>query len=384
MGRALLHSPTRAALGTPAGLGRTSLRAGRVVLGAAVGLTALGLVMLYSSSSALGVARGGDPTFHLARQLRWVALGVGAGWMMAVVPLTLLRRVARPVLFTTLVLLVYTLAFGHEVKHSRRWIRIAGASLQASEFLKIALLLYLADRLAARDEASAFERRTPLLAMLAPVGLGAALVLVQPDLGMALFLVAESVVLLALAGVRPTRVLPFAATVAPLLMLYGYTRFAHVRRRLAGPGAQVEESLVAIGSGGPLGRGLGEGLQKVGVPETNTDFIFAVIGEELGFLGCAAVVLAFMAMAWYGRRVAWNARVLGPYAYYLAAGAVFFVTFQALINVAVVTASAPTKGIPLPFISMGGSNLLVCCMAVGLVLGIARRTAAAAGDDPWA
>ena len=109
-----------------------------------------------------------------------------------------------------------------------------------------------------------------------------------------------------------------------------------------------------------------------------------MIGEELGFLGTTAVVLAFMALVWFGRRVAWNARVLGAHAYFLAAGAVFIVCFQALINVAVVTASAPTKGIPLPFISMGGSNLLVCASAIGLLVGISRRTAAAAGDDPWA
>jgi cell division protein FtsW len=377
---ALVRAP---ALPAQTGLGAQSLHAGRVVLGTAVGLVALGLVMLYSTSSVQGAVRGSDTTFHLARQLRWVVLAGLLGLFAARVPLAWLERGARPALYAVVGLLGVTLFLGHEVNQSRRWIRVVGFSLQASELLKVAVLLYLASRLAERDEERTFGGPLPLLGLLAPVGLGAVLVLVQPDLGTALFVVAEAIVLLALAGVRPTRVLSFAVTVAPLLLLYGYARFAHVRKRLSGAGFQVEESLVAIGSGGLLGRGLGQGLQKTGVPETTTDFIFAVIGEELGFVGTSVVVLSFMAIAWYGRRVAWNARILGPHAWFLAAGAAFIVAFQALINVAVVTASAPTKGIPLPFISMGGSNLLVCAFCVGLIHGIARRTAAAVGEDPW-
>jgi cell division protein FtsW len=230
-----------------------------------------------------------------------------------------------------------------------------------------------------------------VIALLAPIGIGAGLVLVEPDLGTALFIVAQAVVLLALAGVRPTRFVPFALTVGPLLFLYGFSRFGHVRKRLAlfagesEAGHQVTEALVALGSGGLFGRGLGEGTQKLFyVPEANTDFIFAVIGEELGFVACAAVVLAYAAMAWFGRKVAWRARALGPHAYYLAAGSVFVVTFQALINIAVVTGMAPTKGVSLPFVSLGGSNLIAVCACVGLVWNVARRTAAGAGEDPWA
>jgi cell division protein FtsW len=152
-----------------------------------------------------------------------------------------------------------------------------------------------------------------------------------------------------------------------------------------GPGDQVREALVAIGSGGLTGVGLGEGGHKLGfVPEIQTDFIFAMVGEELGFLGCVGVVLTFMLFTWYGSRLAWHARALGSYACYLAAGAVFIVAFQAVINLAVVTGLAPTKGIALPFLSKGGSNLLMVSICVGLLVNIARRTADAVGEDPWA
>jgi cell division protein FtsW len=361
------------------------------VLGVTVGLIALGLVMVYSTSAGLEAARGSADAGGLVRQLRWVLLAGLLGWAVSRASESLLRRAARPVLAAAVLLLVLTLVLGPAVKGSRRWLYVGAFSIQPSELLKIGVLLYLADRLASREGAQSFGHPGPLLPILAPVGLGVGLVLVAPDLGTSLFLVAETVVLLGLAGVRPTRVVPFALTVVPVILVFAYTRFPHVRERLAlyteGPGAgtQVHEALVAIGSGGLWGKGLGQGAQKVGYfSEAHNDFIFAVIGEELGFLGCASVVLGFMAFAWYGRHVAWRARVLGPHAFYLAAGATFIVAFQALINIAVVTATAPTKGVSLPFISTGGSNLMMACTCVGLILNVARRTAAAEPEEPWA
>ena len=384
--QAILQNPPLDALAGREGVARQSLQAGRVVLGCAVGLTALGLVMLYSATSARGVAPGleHDANEALTGQLRWVFLGLLAGWAASAMPLAWLRRGVVPTFLAVLALLAYLLIAGYEVNGARRWVRLFGISLQPSEFLKLVVVVYLAHRLATREEGGPFAGPTRLLSILAPVGLGAFLVLLEPDLGTSLFIVAEAVVLLALAGIRPTRVIPFVVTVLPLLLFYAYTRFGPVRERLAGTGQQVEEALVAVGSGGLAGVGLGQGSQKLGsVPEMETDFIFALVGEELGFLGCAAVVVAFMAIAWYGRRLAWNARLLGPFPYYLAAGAFFVVAFQALINVAVVTRVAPTKGISLPFISKGGSNFLLVALCVGLLLNVARRTAAEAGEEPW-
>jgi cell division protein FtsW len=372
------------------GAAHEALQAGRVVLAIAVGLTALGLVMIYSSSSSREAALGLDTTAALSRQLRWVFIAAAVGWIVSRAKLETLRLAAKPFFVATLVLLAVTLVLARPVNGSRRWLQVAGFSLQASELLKIAVLLYLSERLAARDSDSSFGDRTPLFALLAPVGIGTALVFLEPDLGTALFVVAEAVVLLALAGIRPTRFVPFALTATPLLLLYAYSRFAHVKKRLAifaggaKTGDQVYESVIAVGSGGLVGRGLGAGTQKLFyVPEANTDFIFAVLAEELGFVASAAVVIAFMALVWYGRKVAWRARAVGLHAYYLAAGATFILGFQALINIAVVTASAPTKGVSLPFLSMGGSDLIMAATAVGILVNVSRRTAAAAADDTW-
>ncbi len=383
--QALLASPTFDTLAGRAGVARLSLRAGRVIVGVAVGLTALGLVMLYSATSAKSMAPGldGNANGALTGQLRWVFLGLVGGWGASLVPLSWLRRAVVPCFLVALVLLGVLLVFGREINGARRWVEFGPVTVQPSEFLKLVVVLYLAHRLALREEGGPFARDSGLVAILAPVALGACLVLLEPDLGTSLFIVSEAVVLLALAGIRPTRVLPFALTALPLLALYAYTRFSHVRERLAGPNPQVQEALIAIGSGGVAGVGLGQGAQKLGsVPEMETDFIFSLVGEEFGFLGCAAVLLAFMAFAWYGRRLAWNARLLGPFPYYLAAGAVFVIVFQALINIAVVTSVVPTKGISLPFISKGGSNFLMVSIAVGLLWNVARRTAAEAGEDP--
>lgn len=367
--------------------GEAARQAGWVVLSAALGLVALGLVMVYSTSSALGAVEGRAHMALLVRQLRWVVLGLLVAWVAAVVPLAWLRRAAAPSMVVALVLLALTLLLAPSIKGSRRWIYVAGISIQASEFFKLAVLLYLADRLARRDAASAQGHAERLLPILAPVGIGLVLVLVEPDLGASLFIAAQAIVLLGLAGVRPTRVLPFVLIVVPAVVFFAYTRFPHVRGRLqlytagADPGTQVHEALVAIGSGGAFGKGLGQGAQKLGYfSEAHNDFIFAVIGEELGFLGCAAVVLAYMALAWSGRTVAWAGRALGSHAMYLAAGATFIVVFQALINIAVVTATAPTKGVSLPFISTGGSNLLMASCCIGLVLNVARRSARVADE----
>jgi cell division protein FtsW len=379
-------------LGEVAGVapGRDVLHAGRVVLGVAVALTALGLVLAYSSSSAMLALRGKEPNLVLVKQLTWTLLAAAGAWILAHVPLSALSRFARPALLLVLGLLVATAVFGVTVNGSRRWLEVLGQRIQPSELLKLAVLLYLADALSKREENAHFGRQPPLLGMVAPLLLGVGLVLIQPDLGTSLFLVAESVVLLGLAGVRPTRLAPAMALMLPAILVLAWSKFPHVQRRwsLWTGGAptgrtQVEESLVAIGSGGLFGMGLGQGQQKLGyLAESHTDFIGAVLGEELGFVGCAAVILGFMAIVWYGRKVTLAARALSPQAAFLAGGATFVIAFQAAINLAVVTNSAPTKGIPLPFISVGGSNLVLMLACVGLIVNVARRSAAALGDSP--
>lgn len=376
-------------LGEAAGVApaRDVLHAGRVVLGVAVALTALGLVISYSSSSARLAGLDRDVNAVLAKQACWAVLAAAASACFARVPLATLARWSRPLLVVVLGLLVATLVVGISVKGSRRWMEVLGVRFQASEMLKLAVLLHLSAALAAREEKTHFGQQVPVLGMLVPVLLGVGLVLVEPDLGSSLFVAAESVVLLGLAGIRPARLAPLATVALPALIAVAWAKFPHVQRRWdlwtggGQAGTQVQESLVAIGSGGLWGRGLGHGTQKLYyVQESNTDFIAAVLGEELGFLGCAAVIVGFLLLVWYGRKITLAARALSPQASYLAGGATFVIAFQAAINLAVVTNSAPTKGIPLPFISVGGSNLVLALCCVGILVNVARRAAAAVGD----
>jgi cell division protein FtsW (lipid II flippase) len=377
--------PARAA--APARLAGSRAQA-RTVLGVAVGLTCLGTVMVYSS--AVWNDRY-DPDALLVRQLCWAAVAGAVAFACARVPLSFLRRHAQWILLAGLVLLGAVAVAGRVVNHSRRWLDLFGLRMQPSEFLKVAVVLYLADRLARRED-EPFERHAPWPALLAPVGIGILLVMSQPDLGTSLFVAALAVVLLGLAGVRPGHLLPLALAGLPLLVTVAASKFRHVRERLAflvlGEKAsdQLQQAVIAVGSGGLFGVGLGASTHKLGgrVPELHTDFIFAAVGQELGFVGCAAVILAFMAFVVQGKRVAERAREsVGAFPFYLAAGATFCVGFQALVNVAVVTACAPTKGVSLPFVSLGGSNLVVCFACVGLLQNVARETDAAEGGDPW-
>lgn len=377
-------------LGETAGVapGRELLAAGRAVLGVSIALTALGLVISYSSSSARLAGLNLDPNGVLAKQAAWTLLAAGAAAFFARVSLETLVRWARPALVAVLVLLALTLLVGVSVKGSRRWMEVLGVRFQASEMFKLAVLLFLAGGLAAREKATHFGQQIPVLSLLIPVALGVGLVLAEPDLGTSLFIAAEAIVLLGLAGVRPARVAPLLGLALPAIVVLAWAKFPHVQRRweLWSQGAeavrgQVQESLVAIGSGGLLGRGLGHGTQKLYyLGESSTDFIGAVLGEELGFVGCAAVIVGFLLVVWSGRKITLGARALSPQAVYLAGGATFVIAFQAAINLAVITNSAPTKGIPLPFISVGGSNLVLMLSLVGLLVNVARRAAFAAGD----
>jgi len=262
--------------------------------------------------------------------------------------------------------------------------------MQASEFVKIGVILYLADRLARREE-DPLEQRTPWPALLAPVGLAVGMILAEPDLGTSLFVAALAVVLLGLAGIRFGKLLPLAFVAIPCIIAFAAANFHHVGERLAffTKGVENDEQqwrgLVALGSGGVLGTGLGAGTQKLGrVAEMQNDFIFTLIGEELGFVGCASVIVAFMALVVYGKRIAERAHAAaGLFPFFLACGATFAVGFQALVNMAVATGSAPNKGVSLPFISVGGSSLVTAFVAVGLLMNVARTVAAEEAGDPW-
>ena len=364
---------------------------GRTVLGIALGLTAFGLVIIYSWTAVKFVRPGSRADAVLLKQVMWAVVAGRAALVVSRIPLRLLRRHAPTALFAVLVLLALTLVPGPGVlrNRSRRWLELGPLTLQASEALKIAVILYLADRLARREEEP--DHKTPWPALLAPVGIGVALILAEPDLGTSLFISSLAVVLLALAGIRFGKLLPIALVSIPAIVAIAAAKFHHVGERLAfftqglKQGDQQWQGLLALGSGGAMGTGLGAGTQKLGrVAEMQNDFVFTLIGEELGFVGCAAVILAFMALVVTGRRIAERAHTsVGLFPFYVAAGSTFAVAFQALINIAVATGSAPNKGVSLPFISVGGSSLLMAFVCVGLLVNVSRVVAAEEAGDPW-
>ena len=352
------------------------------LFGVAVMLLSAGVVMVYSASAVVAADRFGDPYFFLKKQLFWALLG-SVGMLVAVrVDYRRLERFVLPALVLAGVLLVLVLIppIGQAINGTRRWIRLGPVSFQPAELAKVALVFYLAAFVARRQEEVADVRRG-ILPPLLVAGSFAALVLVQPDLGNCLTLVALTFGLLYLAG-SPVRYLAWAmAPALPLLVLAIYAAPYRLRRVTAfwdpwadprGSGFQIIQSWLAFGNGGLVGQGIGGSRQKLFyLPESHTDFIFAVVGEELGFLGAAAFVALFAVLVWRGLRV--GLRTSEPFGAYLALGITLLIATQTLVNLGVVTGLLPTKGLPLPFISFGGSALSMTMLSTGVLLNISQH-----------
>ncbi|MHC4577968.1 MAG: FtsW/RodA/SpoVE family cell cycle protein [Planctomycetota bacterium] len=332
------------------------------VLVPALVLTGLGLVCVFSFGGA-----------HVVRQAVWAAVGVAVCIAVSRVPLPALRRAAGPLLAAAAVLLVVALLFAPPVAGTRRWLVIPSVGFfQPSELAKLAVVVFLAERIARRRSLEGH-----LLATTWPIAAVCLLVLLAPDLGTAVFLAAIALGMLLIAGVRVGRVLAALVVALPLVLLVA-SRYPYMRKRLdffrGELNYQQDQALLAFGSGGLMGNGLGAGRQKMDyLPAGHTDFVLPNVGEELGFLGVALIGLLFGLILVHGLRVALAAsRRQERFAFYLAGGATFVVVFQAVVNMAVATAAAPTKGISLPFLSQGGSNLLVALVAIGLVVNVGR------------
>jgi cell division protein FtsW len=344
-------------------------------------LLGFGLVVLWSASSALAEERHGNASFFLARQALWACLGLV---VMGAAMRTDYRKLRRPaVVYSALcasALLLIGVLFLRPVNDTHRWIRLGWLSFQPAELAKLALVLFLAYHLERKG-----ERVNDFLTSIFPVLLLMAwftfLVLIQPDLGTAAALTLIGCVMLFLAGVRLRYFAGLAALGLPLLYQAIVTA-PYRRERLEaflnpwsdarGSGYQIIQSLIAVGTGGVTGVGLMEGRQKLFyLPYPYSDFIFAVIGEELGLLGALAVVGGFLLLLWRGVRAAWKAP--DAFGLYLAAGLTLAIVLQAFINVSVVLGLLPTKGIPLPFISAGGSSLVLTLLSIGVVLSVSQH-----------
>jgi cell division protein FtsW len=363
------------------------LASDKILFVALVALSLFGCVMIYSASAVSAGETSGNPYRYLTKQIAALLIG---GLAAFAVYRTDYRKLGRPwVVYgaygLTLVLAVAAL-FRPPINGARRWLPLGITRLQPSELLKVALVLLLAHQLARKSEKAGDAERA-LIPALVFTGLAAGVVVLQPDFGTAVCYVMLCAVLLWLAGARARWFLFGALAMLPVLAAvllsadYRRARLLAFLRPEADPlgaGFQTIQSLIAVGAGGWFGNGLGGSRQKLFfLPYPHTDFIFAIVGEELGFIGSAAMVACFAVVAWRGLRAA--RRAPDAFAAFLAAGATAMIVVQAAINLSVVLALVPTKGIPLPFVSYGGSSLIASWIAGGLILNVSQHEV---GESP--
>jgi cell division protein FtsW len=384
MTAATLAVGSRRAARTRTGVRRERHEPAYALLLAVMALTAIGIVMVYSASSVRSYINSADPAAQGLEQLVWAGVGL-TGLVVAMrIDFRHLRYLAIPIYVITLVLLVVVLipGIGAEINGSRRWIVIPGfGTLQPAEFAKLAVVLYLAHWLdrRGREVRSFWNGLVPFAMLVAP---GFFLIAVEPDLGTAgvYVVVAVSIFFMAGANLLYLGAITGAVIASAWLMIsatsYQLERvqtFLDPFRDPLGSGYNTIQALLALGLGGLTGLGLGESRQKfLYLPAPSTDFIFAIIGEEWGLVGTLTVVALFVVIAFQGYRIAINAP--DTFSGLVACGITTWLVAQACINMMVVTALLPVTGIPLPFISAGGSALTINLAAVGILLSISRET----------
>lgn len=353
-------------------------------------ILSFGLVAVYSASAHEAIRRFQDADRFLQRQILAAAIGLGAAYFASRAPVRLWGRLA-PYLaaFVGLGLAaVLVPALGREIAGARRWLPLGPFHVQPSEFAKLAVVLYAA-HLAARRPALLSTYPGFLKALAVPAAL-AALILLQPDFEASLVVVGIAVAVLFVAGARLPHLLGTALAAAPVVAALVWAEPYRMRRVLAfldpwadpqDRGYQIIQCWIALGSGGLWGKGLGGSELKNGfLPEAHTDFIFAVVGEETGFLGASVFLAAFVILLWRGMRVA--ARLADPFSRYAAVGLTAMIVGQALVNLGVVTGLLPTTGVTLPLVSYGGSSVVLTLLALGILLGLSRGVARRPGEAP--
>lgn len=351
-----------------------------LLLGIVVALIAFGVVMVFSASAVFASQRFGDGHLFLVRQAIYASVAIPLMLVVSRIDYHRLRVLTYPVLGVTTLLLIYVaLGFGHSAGGAARWIAVGPIHVQPAEMAKVAMILWLAYSLSKKQEAIR-TFKVGILPHLLVMGFLALLCLRQPDFGSAVMICVLTFVLLFAAGAKvgplATMVLGGAA-LAVLLVVSSPYRMRRVQAFLdpfehrRDAGYQIAESIIAFGSGGATGVGIGDSRQKLFfLPEAHTDFISAIVGEELGFVGIALIVLAFVLIVVRGVRVAF--RAADDYGTFLAVGVTMFVGLQAFTNLAVAMGLVPTKGLVLPFLSYGGSALLVNSAALGVLLNVSR------------
>lgn len=367
------------------------------LLAGCLALLGLGLVMITSASTEVAAALTGNPLYHMLRHLIYLALGLTAGVLTLLVPMAFWQRFGGPLLLIAVVLLIMVLlpGIGREVNGANRWIGFGMFNVQPSELAKLFTVLFLAGYLVRRQT----EVREKLigflkpLAVLAPI---AGLLLAEPDFGATVVLVGASIAMLFLGGVNLWRFIPLAAGVlaAGALVMTGQsyrmqrlTNFVDPWADQFGAGYQLSQALIAFGRGEWFGVGLGNSVQKqFYLPEAHTDFVFSVLAEELGMVGALTTVGLFVFVSVRALYIGlWAEKAKQLFSAYVAYGLAFLWIGQVLINIGVNVGLLPTKGLTLPFLSYGGSSLVICCVSLALLLRIEweRRTQLGSEDTDF-
>jgi len=360
------------------------LKSDKVLFLATLLLVCASVVMVYSASAALAMNRFNQPYFFLVKQAMWAALGLAA---MSVAMRFDYRNYRQPSFIWAslgfVVLALVAVLFSSPINGSRRWFGVGGFGVQPSELAKLSAIFFIAALLERR-----MHRIDDIPYALIPIGVVigglVGLILLEPDLGTAMTLLVIAVAMVFTAGLSYRYIA--GAMLCGLPVVYFILMSASYRRRrlLAfwdpwsdplGDGFQVIQSLIAVGSGGFVGRGFMSGVQKLFyLPEPHTDFIYAVIGEEFGLVGTTVVLACFMVIAWRGLKIAMDAP--DRFGAFLAVGLTTMIAVQAFFNISVVLGLVPTKGIPLPFVSAGGSSLLISLLGMGVLLNISQHESA--------
>jgi len=351
------------------------------LLAVSIVLVCVGIIMIYSSSSIYAWEKYGDSFYFLKRHLAFLGIGLVLTFLAMLFDYRLLRKHARLILWLAFILLVLVLipGIGREVSGARRWFRFKFISFQPSEFANLAVIIYLADFICRKGDQikTLLKGFVPPMCVLGGVSL---LVLLQPDLGTTIALGSVVLIMLYIAGVRGKYILSLILCSLPMAYLLVFSvpyRRARIMAFLnpwldpKGSGFQIIQSQIAIGSGGLFGVGLGHSQQKLFyLPAAHTDFIFSIIGEELGLIGTIGIIVLFMVFIGQGLKIIKNSQ--DQFGYFLAQGLILMISLKAIVNIGVSCGIFPTKGLPLPFISYGGSSLIFDMVSLGILINIAR------------
>ncbi len=353
------------------------------MFGVTMALVVFGLMMIYSSSAIFASQQYNNSWYFFQKQLLWAVVGVAACIILMKTDYHYLQRYSRVLISISVVLLVLALTdlFGKEVGGAKRWIRLGPISFQPSELAKISLLIYIADYLD-RKQSKISKVMKGVIPVMAVIALVCGLILSEPDMGTSVTLGAVCLAMLFIGGLSAWYLGSLLMMGVPFLAYLAMSRPYRMRRLTVflnpwsdprNAGYQIIQSLIALGSGGLLGVGLGNSKQKLlYLPAAHTDFIFPIIGEELGFIGALSVVVLFFIFAWRGLKISFHAPDL--FGSMLAGGITLIIVLQALINIGVACSLFPTKGLPLPLVSYGGSNLAFTLASIGILLNISRQT----------